>query len=1325
MDETSSAAVSIFPRSRRLCHTFSADMEVFMQDIGLDVQLNDLKRAIAAVLHNAPFKGYQQLPINFEVSVFPPKAGQCRRGALTVPSHDIGRHFLRDYGGPAPGQTIVVCGQTVRFTESKNLPRPATVDKIRLKPYVDPDEQKVKEDLWADLKARIVSVSSVQFGWECRDHVYSIEYEKLSPGGSLSFDAQRREFRVRLLELDESVVIVIRAAQVAWASLGQVKEKNTDKTVLFLSLLYAPAYESDLAPQSGAEEDTTAGKTWTTSRGALRQRRAALNHDHQIFAMYTSLALRIVCEGQTAVEDLKTLCAYAHIKRRTKFMYPIDRGRLLFAPEVQRDYSWWLESLDWELAFQVDVLARDNIMDLREIQCLKPQLTHLAERKSTHYLAAFVRHLAREARDPAWYRGDVKANEALHQLFRRCRKDFIPPNDVCPTDIARGALQDFDCMHAIITPTTIRLEGPFSEQCNRVIREYAEHSSSFMRVRFTDEARLQCRSDPAVDYHAFIHDRFGRILQNGFSVAGRRFNFLGYSNSGIKQHSMWFVKDFTREVVAADGSVVQEHVTAESIVAGLGDFDNNPYDPQLMECPARYGARIAQSFSATQAFATVKVDEIRIIPDITNGEGERPSMDVIGTLSPEREEDAMNVDGERLPTALSSELERAIKDAKANRSFTDGIGTLSPELAQDIWEAFRQKTGKRLGEEAPAAFQIRLQGAKGMLSRDPSLTGRVVCVRPSMIKYSAPRSTVLEIAGVFHRPRRFQLNRPLVMLLEELSMAGGYDYLQSLQQQVKDKTEAASESLHDAAQLFDTAGLGANFALPTIFQELADFGITNLTDDFTRQVVSFSKHHTLRELKYHARIPIPGGYNLVGVADIHGYLEEGQIFVCVVPGVGKDPVYLKGPTMVARSPVIHRGDVQVVVAIGPPPPGSPFEIEPHKNTIVFSTRGSRPLPSYLGGGDLDGDDFVVADLAPLLPRVTYQPANYEGPPRTTIGRRSTLKDVAAWVTEYLYSDTVGQIATNWLTIADQSPQGVLAPDSQHGNTRALERLAEMHSDAVDYVKSGTPVLLRDMPRSRISAKPDWSAPEMQYRDNLVEPYYESQRWIGKLSREIKLSPPEVKRPPIDSSKPLGFRPLESVVDIFRSNKFRGDSVEQAVRPRVARYVVSVHRYSSKRIESMWRAYKTYVSALRSICVTFSLVQRHGMMLTEEEVVVGTIVAQSTQPRVRKEKIAQMRDQVASLVARTGRSIVGLKEDRTETMRSSREQSNDAMVLQEGDRKEIVKRAWVAFRISTIDADAFGSRSFGLIALRELLDALKSLDEASDDTSPGTITPDDR
>lgn len=117
-------------------------------------------------------------------------------------------------------------------------------------------------------------------------------------------------------------------------------------------------------------------------------------------------------------------------------------------------------------------------------------------------------------------------------------------------------------------------------------------------------------------------------------------------------------------------------------------------------------------------------------------------------------------------------------------------------------------------------------------------------------------------------------------------------------------------------------------------------------DIFWRHMMSFAINHVLRELKHHARIPVPGpeSWTLVGVADTHGFLKEGEIFVCVDSPHESRLLYLEGPTLVSRSPTIHPGDVQVVHAIGRPPPGSPFARESLRNTIVFSTRGMLSFP---------------------------------------------------------------------------------------------------------------------------------------------------------------------------------------------------------------------------------------------------------------------------------------------------------------------------------------------------------------------------------------------
>ena len=61
------------------------------------------------------------------------------------------------------------------------------------------------------------------------------------------------------------------------------------------------------------------------------------------------------------------------------------------------------------------------------------------------------------------------------------------------------------------------------------------------------------------------------------------------------------------------------------------------------------------------------------------------------------------------------------------------------------------------GEPPPSAFQCRIGGSKGMLYVDPTLTGRVVRLRPSMIKFASDHRHI-EVAN-FPRVSTLWLNR--------------------------------------------------------------------------------------------------------------------------------------------------------------------------------------------------------------------------------------------------------------------------------------------------------------------------------------------------------------------------------------------------------------------------------------------------------------------------------------------------------------------------------------------------------------------------------------
>jgi len=167
-----------------------------------------------------------------------------------------------------------------------------------------------------------------------------------------------------------------------------------------------------------------------------------------------------------------------------------------------------------------------------------------------------------------------------------------------------------------------------------------------------------------------------------------------------------------------------------------------------------------------------------------------------------------------------------------------------------------------------------------MFSVDYTRSGDQVFIRDSMEKFDAPDSLDIEIAKAFDKPTPGFLNRPLIMLLETLGLEK--DVFLVLQNAAIQATEEAIESLITASSLLEAHGLGTSFSLKSVFNNLARMGADlGSRDDmwpFLQHVLRFCANHILRDLKYRARIPIPGSWMLVGVADEYDLLQEGQIY---------------------------------------------------------------------------------------------------------------------------------------------------------------------------------------------------------------------------------------------------------------------------------------------------------------------------------------------------------------------------------------------------------------------------------------------------------------
>jgi hypothetical protein len=104
--------------------------------------------------------------------------------------------------------------------------------------------------------------------------------------------------------------------------------------------------------------------------------------------------------------------------------------------------------------------------------------------------------------------------------------------------------------------------------------------------------------------------------------------------------------------------------------------------------------------------------------------------------------------------------------------------------------------------------------------------------------------------------------------------------------------------------------------------------------------------------------------------------------------------------MISRSPTVHPGDARMVRAIGKPE-NAPSGLTSLTNCVVFSCKGTRPLPSMLAGGDLDGDIYCLVMDERLFLRRQCEPGKYESPGRAELDRPATASDVADFVVNYI------------------------------------------------------------------------------------------------------------------------------------------------------------------------------------------------------------------------------------------------------------------------------------------------------------------------------------
>ncbi|KAF2691528.1 RdRP-domain-containing protein [Lentithecium fluviatile CBS 122367] len=483
--------------------------------------------------------------------------------------------------------------------------------------------------------------------------------------------------------------------------------------------------------------------------------------------------------------------------------------------------------------------------------------------------------------------------------------------------------------------------------------------------------------------------------------------------------------------------------SADGIRASMGQFDH-------IKTAAKFGARLGQCFSTTRAIKSINV-KIEMIPDV-----ERNGF-----------------------------------------TFTDGVGCISPLLAK--------MTADEMGlpnafENPPSLFQFRLGGCKGVLALDLKIPGSVVHIRPSQYKFEAQnvgleiiRASALAVAC---------FNRQLIIILSTLGVPDS-NFIRKQQEMVNYFERA---TIDEAVAL---EKLQRNVDLNQTTLKMADMildGFMEHKDPFMMSLLQLWRAYNIKYLKEKARIVIEQGAFVLGCVDetatLRGHFNDPQsredatreeklatlpeIFLRISDHTKKGHYKtIEKICVLARNPSLHAGDVRVVRAVDVP------ALHHLKNVVVLPQTGDRDIANMCSGGDLDGDDYIILWDSDFLPEIINEPPmDFASDKPVESEDPITVKDITNFFVTYMKNDSLRQIATAHLAQADFNEEGSRA--------EICLELARLHSQAVDYPKSGIPARMDRELRPR-----KWP----HFQENRNRPshkIYESKKILGMLYDQVEL-----------------------------------------------------------------------------------------------------------------------------------------------------------------------------------------------------------------------------
>ena len=497
-------------------------MDCFMRNIPFTVDEIQLNRALQPTLHGPDFEPVFQggAPYDYRIQLFKGKRrGQSHDGCgiITVPTEAIGLRLIE------LGSTIVD-GRPVFFTRSKKPALPGRVAMVQ-RPYQDPVVREREEQRRAELATQI-DINWVQCCWAGFGEV-SIEWQ--SQGSWLvSFDHSNRAIVLQL----GSWRVVIRNTT--------IDSIEADGDFVHLSLDVPPTLE--VVPEADndfLELNALREALDVEPLRLLRDRQTMLEEGQETIIPFVNVLRFRFANSNSGVDEFRSkmrlIGRRVHAYRGTK---PSCRG--LFTSHTLGELEEWCEHQEYQIAFQVHAILSKRLIAPAMLLDLVPALGQIIQDLKPEEVADILTRFGQLISEP---------EEGMDKWNPRKFLEFCIENR--PTNVSRRVVSPeeaprlFECYYVTITPTSQLLGGPIPETSNRVLRWYSDYQHHFLRVNFAEEDGNNLRLDRDVDNAKFVQKRFGGVLKDGIKVAGRRFEFLAYSQSALRAHAAWFISPFS------------------------------------------------------------------------------------------------------------------------------------------------------------------------------------------------------------------------------------------------------------------------------------------------------------------------------------------------------------------------------------------------------------------------------------------------------------------------------------------------------------------------------------------------------------------------------------------------------------------------------------------------------------------------------------------------------------------------------------------------------------------------------------------------------------